>query len=300
MLALVEYDPIEYLVLGPLRASPHGLATAIGFLAGARLLMPASRARGVRDELVHTMLFRAVIGALVGARLAYVVNHLGDYTDQPLEALKVWEGGISLLGGIAGAILAAIPVMRRERLRFWSLMDAAAPGLALGILVGRVGDLMVGDHLGKPTDFVLGFRCTGADSASPCAAPIGQGVHLPALYDLVSVSVLLGVLLVLRRRQWWDGLLILVFAAWYGTGRIVEDFFRIDVTHGTGLTGSQWASLVVVLASLWVLLVRRRTPAWGDWSPPSNEDASTADALPPVGLRLVEQDIDQAGPPGPG
>ncbi len=287
MLSLIEYEPIEYLVLGPLRVSPHGLATVAGFLAGARLLMPATRARGVRDDLVHAMLYRAVIGALVGARLAYVVNHLGDFIDQPLQALKVWEGGISLLGGIAGAVLAAIPVMRREQLRFWSLMDAAAPGLALGILIGRIGDLVVGDHLGKPTDLPFGFRCTGADSASPCAAPIGQGVHLPALYDLVSVSLLLGVLLWLRRRPRWDGFLILVFAAWYGTGRLLEDSFRIDVTHGSGLTGSQWTSLVVIAASLWVLLHRRRTPAWGDWS------ASAGD-------RAVAHDEPAAVAPGPG
>lgn len=287
MLALIEYDPIEYLVLGPLRVSPHGLATAVGFLAGAWLLMPATRARGVRDEVVHAMLYRAVVGALVGARLAYVLNHLGDFAEEPLKAFMVWEGGISLLGGIAGGVLAAIPVMRREQLRFWSLMDAAAPGLALGILIGRIGDLVVGDHLGKPTDFVLGFRCTGANSASPCEASLGQGVHLPALYDLVSVTVLLGVLLVVRRRQRWDGFVILVFAAWYGTGRIIEDFFRIDVTHGSGLTGSQWTSLVLVTSSLWVLLVWRRTPGWGDWSARSG---GTNDDEP----RLVDEDTDHS------
>jgi phosphatidylglycerol:prolipoprotein diacylglycerol transferase len=296
VLALLEWDPIVRITLGPLRISPHGLATAVGFLAGARLLLPAARARGIRDDQVNTMLVRAIVGALIGARVAYVINHLGEYDDAPLEAFKVWEGGISLLGGIAGAILAALPVMRRERLSFWQVMDAAAPGLALGILIGRVGDLIVGDHLGKPTDFALGFRCTGADSASSCDAPLGQGVHLPALYDLVSVTTLLGLLLVLRRRQRWDGFLILVFAAWYGTGRIIEDFFRVDVTHGTGLTGSQWSSVVLVAVSLWVLLVRRRTPRWGSWSTETTDDPTgfpgernDEDARTP-GLIIVERD----------
>lgn len=296
MLALLEWDPIVRITLGPLWISPHGLATAVGFLAGARLLLPAARARGIRDEQVNAMLVRAIVGALIGARLAYVINHLGEYDDAPLEAFKVWEGGISLLGGIAGAILAALPVMRRERLSFWPVMDAAAPGLALGILIGRVGDLMVGDHLGKPTDFALGFCCTGADSASSCDAPLGQGVHLPALYDLVSVAALLAVLLVLRRRQRWDGFLVLVFAAWYGTGRIVEDFFRVDVTHGTGLTGSQWSSVVVVALSLWVLLVRRRTPRWGNWSSETTDEAAgagdgqTGEDLRTPGLSIVGSD----------
>jgi phosphatidylglycerol:prolipoprotein diacylglycerol transferase len=297
VLALVEFDPIVWLDVGPLRLSPHGIGTAVGFLAGARLLMPATRARGVGDDLVHTMLWRGLLGALVGARLAYVVNHTGDF-DSLAEVLAVWEGGISLLGGLAGGIAAAYPTMRRHHLPFWSLMDAAAPGIALGILIGRVGDVVVGDHLGKPTDFALGFRCTGADSASPCVAPIGHGAHMPALYDMANAAALLAALLLLRRVQRWDGVLILTFAAWYGTGRVIEDFYRVDVTHGTGLSASQWAALTVALASVYTLAIHRRTPGRPATHPreggetpdptpgnataqPTDDDARHADASPP-------------------
>src|SRR3546814_20526789 len=114
------------------------------------------------------MLYRAAIGALVGARLAYALNHWADYADRPLEVLAVWEGGISLFGGIFGGVLAAVPVMRRKQLPFWTLMDAAAPGLALGILLGRIGDLVVGDHLGEPTDFRSEERRVGKECVSTC------------------------------------------------------------------------------------------------------------------------------------
>lgn len=258
MIALLQFDPIEYLSLGPLRISPHGIATALGFMAGARLLLSVTRARGIDDELIYRMLYRAAIGALIGARLAYAVNHWSAYADDPLSILAVWEGGISLFGGIAGGVLATVPVMRAERLRFWSLMDAAAPGLALGILIGRVGDLVVGDHLGKPTELFFGFRCTGAGSASPCVAPIGSGVHLPALYDLVNASALLVALLVLRRRRRWDGFLIIFAAAWYGAGRFVEDFYRIDDVVAIGLSGSQLTALTLfTTATAWLAFVRR-------------------------------------------
>jgi len=263
VIGLIEFDPIVYLTLGPLRVSPHGLFTAIGFLAGARLLFPVTRAQGIADDDVYSMLYRAAIGALIGARLAYAINHLSDYTDDPLSVLKVWEGGISLFGGIAGGVLAAATVMRARRLQFWPLLDAAAPGLALGIAVGRIGDLMVGDHLGKVTAFPLGFRCTDADTASPCIAPIGQGVHMPALYDLVNASLLLAVLLMLRRRQRWDGFLIIFAAGWYGLGRFLEDFFRIDDPVALGLSGSQLtASTLVVLATGWLVLGRRTPPTF--------------------------------------
>jgi len=258
MLSFISYSPIVKLHLGPLAVSPHGLGIAVGFLSGARLMQPEARRRGITDDQLYNLLYRAAIGAVLGARAAFVLNHLGDY-DNPLQWFEIWKGGISLLGGIFGAIALALPLVRRYRLRFLPVMDAAAPGLALGIVIGRIGDLIVGDHLGKPTTFALGFRCTGADSASPCDAPLGHAVHMPALYDLVSVGLLLCVLLLLRRRARPTGFLIGVFAVWYGIARIIEDFFRVDVTHGTGLTGSQWSALatVVVTAFLLVRLTRR-------------------------------------------
>ena len=169
MLGFISYNPIVKVHLGPLAISPHGVGIAVGFLLGARLMLPAAKRRGIDEDAVYSLLTRAAIGAIVGARLAYVVNHLGDY-NHPLDVLKVWEGGISLLGGFFGAILVALPRMRALRLSFWKVMDAAAPGMALGVIVGRIGDLIVGDHLGKVTGFFLGYRCPPniGDTASPC------------------------------------------------------------------------------------------------------------------------------------
>src|SRR5439155_11130335 len=160
--------------LDPLANSPDGVGIAVGFLAGARLMLPEAQRKGISENDVYPLLTRAAIGALVGARLAYVVNHVGDYSS-PLDALKVWQGGISLIGGIFGAIIAALPRMRTCRLSFWKVMDAAAPGIALGVIIGRIGDLIVADHLGKQTSFFLGYKCPPADvsTAFPCN---GRGV----------------------------------------------------------------------------------------------------------------------------
>jgi phosphatidylglycerol:prolipoprotein diacylglycerol transferase len=263
VLGAISYDPVVHIEVGPLSLSPHGMGTAAGFLAGARLLLPRTRRIDVDDDDVYTLLTRAAVGALVGARLAYVVNHASDFASVT-EVLKVWEGGISLLGGFFGAILFAMPAMRRRGISFWKVMDAAAPGMALGVVVGRVGDLVVADHLGKPTDFFLGYRCppAGVDTAFPCEP--GVIVHQTALYDLLLTAVLLAVLLRLRRTARFDGFLIMVFGAWYGTQRIVEDFLREDVRR-LGLTGSQMTALTTVaVCAAWIAFVRR-TPRWGRW-----------------------------------
>ena len=263
MLGAISYDPVVHIEVGPLAISPHGIGIAAGFLLGAQLLLPRTRRMGVPDDDIYPLLTRAAIGAILGARLAYVVNHASDF-DSPLDVLKVWEGGISLLGGFFGAIVLTIPGMRRRGLSFWKSMDAAAPGMALGVVVGRIGDLIVADHLGKPTDFFLGYRCppAGVETAFPCEP--GTVVHQTALYDLLLTSVLLAALLLLRRKPRFDGFLIMVFGAWYGVQRVIEDFLREDVRR-LGLTGSQMTALVTVaVCGAWLAFVRR-TPRWGNW-----------------------------------
>jgi phosphatidylglycerol:prolipoprotein diacylglycerol transferase len=278
VLGALSYHPLVHVKIGPLSISPHGVGIAVGFLLGARLMLPEANRKGIRDEQVYALLTRAAIGAIVGARVAYVINHLGDY-NSVWEVLKVWHGGISLLGGFAGAILLALPKMKAERLSFWKVMDAAAPGMALGVIIGRIGDLIVADHLGKTTHFFLGYRCPGLNvpTASPCAPThltdrtVGAVVHQTALYDFISTIFLLALLLRLRRKPRYDGFLILVFAVWYGAMRIIEDFLREDVRH-FGLTGSQWSSIALLAVCLALLTLYRRTPPIGRW-----------DMLPPTG-----------------
>jgi phosphatidylglycerol:prolipoprotein diacylglycerol transferase len=271
VLGAISYNPIVRIELGPLSVSPHGIGIALGFLVGARFMLPRSRAKGIPDDLVYPLFTLAAVGAIIGARLAYVLNHYSEY-ESPLEVLQIWKGGISLIGGFFGAVLLALPRIRKSHLSFWKVMDAAAPGMALGVVIGRIGDIVVGDHLGKRTGFFLGYKCPplGVETASPCAPTefatrtAGAVVHQTALYDLLMAAVLLVVLLLLARRPRYDGFFILVFAAGYGIARVIEDFLREDLRH-LGLTGSQWTAGTTALVCLFTLLVLRRTPRWGRW-----------------------------------
>jgi phosphatidylglycerol:prolipoprotein diacylglycerol transferase len=284
VLGVISYNPIVRIHFGPLSISPHGVFIAVGFMVGAWFMLPQSRKRGMSDDDIYPLFTRAAIGALIGARVAYVVNHIGDYVSSPQDMLFVWQGGISLLGGFFGAIIAALPRMRREGLSFWKVMDAAAPGMALGVVVGRTGDIIIADHLGKVTTFFLGYRCPPISVAtgSPCAPTDlvsrtpGAIVHQTALYDQLLAFVLLMVLLRLRRKVHFDGFLIMVFGLGYGLCRVLEDFLREDVRR-FGLTASQWTAIATVLLCLYCIFVRRRTPRWGRW----DERVATVPAAPP-------------------
>ena len=161
----------------------------------------------------------------------------------------------------------------------WRTLDLAAPGLALGIIIGRIGDLMIGDHLGKPTSFALGWRCLGeSNGAAPIAARVyrsrleagdppslgcfGLTLHQTALYDLVSTALLLALLLWLGRKSRNLGFMTLVFTIWYGIMRVITDFLRVDRRY-LGLTGSQiWASLGVLACIYLLARYRGAPPRW--------------------------------------
>ncbi len=116
MLAELSWPTLERIpLIGDLAVSPHGISIALGFLAGAGVMLRRARLRGVArrpvgdiDRVVEALLTRAGIGAIVGARFFYVVTRLEQFPD-PLSWFTVLEGGLSLLGGITGAVLAALP-----------------------------------------------------------------------------------------------------------------------------------------------------------------------------------------------
>lgn len=282
---MLTFDPMQWEILsrihlGPLAISPHGIGIAVGYLLGAQLMVRrARRVSGPNENDIYNALFYALIGAIVGARAGYVLGHLPEVTDSGRDLLgifKVWEGGISLLGGITGAVLFALPYALRHKMGVWRSLDLAMPGLALGIVIGRIGDLVIGDHLGRPTSFALGWRCLGEVGGTP---PVPAGVyrealqrgeppslgcfdltlHQTALYDFFSTILLLCLLLYLGRRARNEGFLVIVFVIWYGTMRVITDFLRVDRRY-LGLTGSQIWALLVVLACLYLLARYRGAP----------------------------------------
>ena len=280
----LQIDPLQWGItpsidVAGLSVSPHGIGIALGYLAGAQLMVRRARRLGGPPETdIWNALFYALIGAIVGARLGYVLGHFSEVTDggdDLLGVFKIYEGGISLLGGITGAVLFALPYAIRKKMGFWRTTDLAMPGLALGIVIGRIGDLVIGDHLGEPTTFALGWRCSGetggvaptpaatyerlADSSPPSLGCFDVVLHQTALDDFVSTIFLLGLLLYLGRTLRRTGLLTLVFVIWYGTMRVITDFLRVDKRY-LGLTGSQLLALAVVLISLYLLARYRGAP----------------------------------------
>lgn len=287
MLASISYPPIPIFDVGPLRLSLHGLMAGVGFVVGAMLMVREARRRGFDEEKIMSMLSWALIGSLLGARLFTVPAHLDEGL---LEALAPFKS-FSIMGGFAGGILVGGWRMRRLGMDLAAHMDMASFGLAIGTVVGRIGDLLIVEHLGAPTSSFLGYavkpgydlapqhnalECTvaGAGADGLCQVPGAAGTpgiyHHVALYDLFGAALLLGLLYLVARR--WSkiryGTLIFLWAAWYGLQRFVLDFLRATDLPGADakagpFTWNQWSGLVAGLLALTVVVwiaVGKRNP----------------------------------------
>jgi phosphatidylglycerol:prolipoprotein diacylglycerol transferase len=261
VLSVIHWHAYPSIDLGPINLSPHGIGIAVGYAIGGTLMARRAERWGISRDDVWNMLMRAVVGVIIGARLFYVVGHFGDYWPNVIDIVKVWQGGVVFYGGVFGGILFAYPYMRKHNLAFWSVMDAAAPAFPLGLIFGRIGDIIVGDHLGGASTAPFAFLFTSPNVAHPNPAPACfiTGCHQTALYDLWNVIVLLPVVLLLdRRRRWPSGFLIMLTATWYGSVRFFVDFARDAQTY-LGLRGTQWVSLFLfIMGSIYLIRQARR------------------------------------------
>lgn len=267
MIAAISYKPIPLFEVGPLSLSLHGVFAAAGFAAGAVLMIRAVRARRFDQEAVQSVLTWALVAALLGARLFTVPAHLGD-AGYGLGDVVGLAGDFSILGGYAGGVIGGVLRLRMLGMNVPVHLDFAAAGMAIGAVVGRIGDLALVEHLGSPTSFFLGYTVKPGYDLAPqhqaleCTVESAvDGIcgtfHHTALYDMLGAAVLLGALIWLARAwtQSHYGQLFGVWALWYGLQRFFIDFTRLDAAEETGrsviadsvigpFTGSQWGALI--------------------------------------------------------
>ena len=157
------------------------------------------------------------------------------YLEDPSAIFRVWEGGLSLFGGLFACIGVGIWYLRGKGLDVWKYADVAVFGLPFGQFIGRIGCFLIHDHPGTATDFVLGVEY-----------PDEVTRHDHGLYLSLNGLILSLVFLYLAKKRRPVGFYVATFAIWYVVVRFFLDFYRLlDVKYG-GLTPGQWFSLALV------------------------------------------------------
>ncbi len=242
--------------IGPVELRSYGVMIALAFLTGTWLGVREARRKGFDPELIYDLLFVVMLSSLAGARLYYVlVSEPLEYLRHPWEILAIWNGGMSLHGGLLGGLLAGFWFTRSRRLPFWRFADTVTPAIMLGQAVGRMACVLNGCSYGKPTVLPWAITFTNPNSAAPHNVPL----HPTQFYELSTDLALFGILWLLRKRMGFDGQLFLLYWMSYSLARFILESFRGDSLMVGGLIPvPQLASAVILLLAAWVYLNRWR------------------------------------------
>lgn len=251
----ISIDPIIF-SLGHLHVRWYSLIVVTAILVGVWLTAREAQRKGFKKEDIYDGALWVVLGGLLGARLFHVLDHWPDmFAANPIRALYVWEGGLAIWGGVAGGLLAVTILARRRGWRLPRLLDAVAPGLVLAQAIGRAACIITGDAMGKPTNGPLGFAYTSPNAMVP---QLGVYYTPMPVYEIIANLGIFTVIWQLRKRNWPDGLLFLVYLSLYSVERFLLAFTSSYQIVAFGMTQSQIAALAGLTVAL-PLIARRLT-----------------------------------------
>jgi phosphatidylglycerol:prolipoprotein diacylglycerol transferase len=251
MIVYPDIDPVA-IALGPVKVHWYGLMYVVGFVAGWWLARRRAAAPGStwKPADVDDLIFFAAIGVIAGGRLGWILFYGFDSVRaDPFAILRIWQGGMSFHGGLAGVMIAIALFAGRRGRRIGDVFDFMAPLPAIGLGAGRIGNFINGELWGKPTDLPWGVLVDGTV------------VHASQLYEAMLEGVALFAVI------WWftsrrrprlapSGLFLTLYAMF----RIAVEFVRVPDAD-IGYLAFGWLTMGQVL-SLPVLATGLAMLAW--------------------------------------
>ncbi len=246
--------------LGPLQITWHGVFSVIAIIAAARVGQYLLAGEGISGERVYDMAVWMVVAGIIGARLLYVWENYQQFVGAWQKVVFLNEGGISQWGGIFGALLGGLVWSLRNGIDYRKILDAVGPANALGFAIGRIGDVINGEHHAIQSTLPFAVEYVNPETLGQP----GRSVHLEVGYELIWNLIVFSVALLTYRRlklRLPAGVVGMLWLAVYAFGRFWLSFLREDSLL-YGLRQAQWASLAmiaaaVVLSALWLAWDRR-------------------------------------------
>jgi len=241
----------------------YGVMIALAFIIGILFAMKEAKKSGENPERVLDISLYVILGALIGGRLAYVLQYLDYYLKNPIKILYFRQGGLSFLGAFFLAFILGAWYVSRNKLSFWKYTDIAAPSVAIGLGIGRIGCFLNGCCFGRvsenygihfpslhmPPVYLQQLKDGLIASGSSCTLPVIPTQLYSSLYGFLIFFILLW----MKKYKKYDGFLMLSFLILYSVSRFTIEFFRFyenSYKVFNLLTITQTILLGVVLVSL--------------------------------------------------
>lgn len=248
----------------------YGIIIVAGAIAGAFLAASEAKRKGIDPDHVWNGLLFALLFGVLGARLYHVLSDVAtgdplgyfanDFGTNLVNVLNPRSGGLGIFGAVVGGVFGIWLYTRFAKVKFWPLVDAAIPGLALGQAIGRWGNFMNQELYGYPTDLPWGIPITAAHRLPQFASlPDTARFHPTFLYESIGMFIVTGLLLYIGRR--WDktlkpGDMLLLYGIFYPLVRFFTEMQRPDawILANTDIPTAQVISVVTfVVCAIWFL-----------------------------------------------
>ena len=263
-------DPVAF-TLFEIDVYWYGLIIVTGVIAGLLIAQYRAKQTGQDPEIYADYLIYGLVSAIIGARAYYVLFSWDSYKDNLVEIFAFREGGLAIYGGVIGAVISLLVYTKRKKIDFWLMADTAAPGLALGQVIGRFGNFVNMEAFGGPTDniFAMALKASKAKIPSSMLEYVGElegyaGNYLvvqPTFIYEASWNFALVILLhFYTKHKKFEGEIIALYMFGYGLGRSWIEGLRTDqlIIGTTGIPISQLLAAVLVVASLIFIVINRR------------------------------------------
>lgn len=275
----ISLDP-NIFSIGSLLLTWHGFFTFVAVAVAVYLAGRWAKEQDLDPDAVYSVAAWGIIGGIIGTRVLHVIDLWDDvYQHDLVRIFQIWEGGLAIFGAVLGGFLGGAGYMAiRNHPRFlalWAklfrgstlekanlppigrLADLAAPAMLLAMAIGRIGDIINGEHVAKATDYSWGL--VYSHISSPSNFTHGLAASHPAVaYEMLWDLAVLAIIWPLRNRLRPFGMVFASYLAIYSLGRFFISFLRLDREWALGLNEAQFVSLAVLAVTIPILLLKAK------------------------------------------
>lgn len=246
----------------------YGAMLCLSVIVGRLMAVRLAERDGLDPELMGRCCVWTLAGALLGARLLYVVTNPEAF-DRAIEVFAWWKGGVVAYGGFLGGLLGAAAFCRIHAVSLLAWTDCTVPSLCVGLVLTRLGCFMGGCDFGQAWDGPWAVRFPAGSPAFeeqalqgllPAGSTQSLPVHPTQLYESVAGLALLALVMAVRRRRTFSGQAFVAFVAAYSVVRYAIEVFRADSDRGTvgPFSTSQFIAIATLLSAAALSYVRQR------------------------------------------
>lgn len=247
----------------------YAIFITTGMIGGLLIAMYMAKKTKQNPDIYVDFFIWAIVSAIVGARLYYVLSSWDAYKDNPVEIFMIRDGGLGFYGGVIAAVIALVVFTKVKKVNFWVLADTASVGIFVGQIFGRLGNFMNKEAFGGFTDnlFAMAIR---TDAAKYIPAELRDTlvmidgaeylqVQPTFMYEIVWNILMLTIVLFYFKKRRFNGEIFALYFLLYGIGRAWIEPMRTDqlMIGDTGIPLSVFVSLLFIVISLAFIIFNR-------------------------------------------